>query len=82
LNEQLGFYNRAIIQTAYSVDQLPPVRQGFFHSRLDQIKQGFYDIGRFTDWPRFKNLEDLYSNNRSALTSLQNLRAKLDTTMK
>ena len=82
LNEQLGFYNRAIIQTAYSIDQLPPVRQGFFYSRLDQIKQGFYDIGRFTDWPRFKNLEDLYSNNRSALTSLQNLRAKLDTTMK
>jgi arylsulfatase A-like enzyme len=78
LNEQLGAYNKLIIAVGYAIDQLPQTRQGWYYSRFDAVKQDFYDIGRFTEWPRFKNLDELYGNNRNALNNLQTLKANLD----
>lgn len=78
LNEQLGVYNKLIIAVAYAIDRLPETRQGRYYSRLDGVKQDFYDIGRFAEWPRFKNLEELHVNNRDALTRLQRLKAEVD----
>ena len=78
LNEQLRAYNKLVVILGYSIEQLPETKQGRYYSRLDAIKQDFYDIGRFTEWTKFKNLEELYVNNRGALTSLQKLRSDLE----
>jgi hypothetical protein len=78
LNEQLRSFNKLNVGVGYSIEQLPETKQGRYYSRLDGVKQEFYDIGRFTEWPKFKNLDELYAGNRDALTKLQNLRADLD----
>jgi hypothetical protein len=78
LNEQLRSFNKVVISVVNSIEQLPETKQGRYYFRLEGVKQEFYDIGRFTEWPRFKDLEELYTNNRTALTKLQNLRADLD----
>lgn len=38
---------------------------------LNRIKQDFYDIHKFSEWPRFKTIENLLDNNNRVLDRLQ-----------
>jgi hypothetical protein len=73
LDEQLLAYQRLVVDVAHAIQQLASLQQGSFYYRIDMIKQNFYDIYRFTEWPRFKTIEELLANNRPELGRLQNL---------
>jgi hypothetical protein len=73
LDEQLLAYQRLVVDVAHAIQQLASLQQGSFYYRIDMIKQNFYDIYRFTEWPRFKTIEQLIANNRTEFERLQKL---------
>jgi hypothetical protein len=75
LDEQLLAYQRLVVDVTHGIQQLTSPLQGSFYYRLDMIKQNFYDIYRFTEWPKFKTIEQLIANNSTQLHRLQKLLA-------
>jgi hypothetical protein len=73
LDEQLLAYQKLVVDVAYAIQQLTSPQQGSFYYRLDMIKQNFYDIYRFTEWPKFKTIDELLANNRTEFERLQKL---------
>ncbi len=77
LDEQLLAYQRLVVDVAHAIQQLASLQQGSFYYRIDMIKQNFYDIYRFTEWPRFKTIEQLIANNRKELMELAKLSSEI-----
>jgi len=73
LNGQLFEYQKSLAEILYALGQLPSPKQGSFHYRLDAIRQNFYDIYRFTEWPRLRTLDNLLTNNQTELEELREL---------
>lgn len=80
LNEQLLEYQTYQSEISQAVKRLPSPRRGSFNYRLDLIRQNFYDIYRFSDWPFFKTFEELLANNRIELRRLHDLLEEVERT--
>jgi arylsulfatase A-like enzyme len=74
MNEQFRAYRETEREAAYLLEKRRSPEQGGLFSRLNRIKQGFYDIHRFSEWPRFHSMEELVQNNEKALKLLQEFR--------
>ena len=44
--------------------------------KAEAAKKDFYDIGRFTEWPKFKTMDELIRQNGQALETLRKLAAE------
>jgi membrane-anchored protein YejM (alkaline phosphatase superfamily) len=73
LNEQLFEYQKSQTEVSQALQQLASPKRGSLYYRLDTIRQNFYDIYRFSEWPRFTTLEELLANNRIELQQLREL---------
>jgi len=73
LNEQLFEYQKSQVEVSQALQQLLSPKRGSLYYRLDTIRQNFYDIYRFSEWPRFTTLEELLANNRTELQRLREL---------
>jgi hypothetical protein len=73
LNEGFSEYRKLVAEATCALQHLTSLRRGSLHYRLDRIRQNFYDMNRFTEWPRFRTVEELLANNRAELERLREL---------
>lgn len=74
MNEQFRAFRQAEREVAYLLEKTRSADQGKLFTRLNGIKEDFYDIHRFSEWPRFHSLEELVENNETALKLLLEFR--------
>jgi hypothetical protein len=79
LNEQFRAFRETEREAAYLLEKNRSPEQGKHFNRLNRIKQNFYDIHRFSEWPRFHSMEELVQNNEKALKLLQEFRKTIRT---
>lgn len=77
LNEQFAEYRGKMAEASWRVENMISPRQGAFFSELNDIRQSFYDIHRFVEWPRFGSMEVLLDHNRNAMARLDALLAEI-----
>lgn len=73
LDEQLIGYRKKMAEAFWLVEGLKSPRQGAFFSELNKVRQSFFDIHRFVEWPQFKTMDELLANNRKAMAELEPL---------
>lgn len=73
MNEQFIEYRKITASLSSSLEEMPVSLQWRFFRRYNSFKQNFYDIHRFTEWPRFKTREELMGQNAQALSGLKEL---------
>ncbi|MBA7482659.1 hypothetical protein ES707_18153 [subsurface metagenome] len=74
LNELLIEYRKKMSETAYMLEKMTSGNQGNLFSKLNrEIRERFYDINRFSEWPRFQTVEELLENNRNVMKNLDEI---------
>jgi len=77
LNEQFRAFRVMDREAAWLMEKAPEFDRGKLFSRLNAIRQGFYDIHRFSEWPRFRTIEELMRQNTAALERMTDLLKKV-----
>ncbi|MBN1295109.1 MAG: alkaline phosphatase family protein [Candidatus Latescibacteria bacterium] len=71
LLDQFIDYRRKMTEAMYAVERIPAGNQAVLFTRLSRgIRQNFYDIERFSEWPRFDSLDELVQHNSKVLKNL------------
>ena len=73
MNGQFIEYRKITASISLLLEEMPVSLQWRFFRRYNSFKQSFYDIHRFTEWPRFKTREELMAQNARALSGLNEL---------
>lgn len=74
MNEQFQEFNRIAADIAARIDKTGAGKTDIA-GKVETAKKNFYDIGRFTEWPRFKTVDELIGQNGRALETLRRLAA-------
>lgn len=78
LNEQLIQYRKKKVEAQYLIENLQTGERGRYYLVLNrEIIERFYDISKFSEWPRFKSIEELLENNNAVKKKLDELLAEL-----
>jgi hypothetical protein len=77
LDEQFQKYREGSAEAAWRIERMSSPRRGELFSRLNEARQGFYDIHRFVEWPRFNTVDAILDNNRAAMKKLDDLLADI-----
>ncbi len=79
--DQFVSYRKKMAEARYVVEKITSGKQGFLFTQLNrQISRNFYDINRFTEWPRFNSIEELLENNRETMKKLETLLLEIKNT--
>ena len=71
LLDQFMDYRKKMTDAMYLVERMETGNQALLFTRLSRgIRQNFYDIERFSEWPRFNTLDELVEHNREVLKNL------------
>ena len=74
LNELLIEYRKKMADTAFMLEKMSSGNQGNLFSRLNrEVRERFYDINKFSEWPRFKTIEELLENNHDVMKNLDEI---------
>lgn len=80
MDESFVEYRQKVTEAAWRIENLQPGgRQALLYSSLGSIRQSYYDINRFVEWPRFATMEELLANNKSVMARLDALLADVRT---
>ena len=75
--EQFEQYRKKSVEAASMIERMNSPRRGELFSGLNGIRQSFYDIHRFVEWPRFETVDELLENNRNTMKQLDDLLAEI-----
>ena len=77
IKEMLGqfvAYRRKMVDTEYLLERVQSNKQGLMFARLNGgIREQFYGIDKFSEWPRFNSIEELLEQNATTLENLDKL---------
>ncbi len=71
--EQFEEYRNKEAQASLALASTVSGQLARFYRDFNRIKKDFYDIDKFSEWPRFKTVEELLINNREVLDRLDRL---------
>ncbi len=76
---QIMDYRKRMTDAMYKVENLSSPRRGFLFTRLSrEIRENFYGIERFSEWPRFNTLDELVEHNRKVMERLNTIIEEID----
>ena len=76
LLDQLDIYRETgnlISQKIEKTNDSFPGKSAYYRMSAREISENFYDMDRFTEWPRFETIAELLSNNEKTLEKLKEL---------
>lgn len=78
LNRMFIEYREKMSEAQWLVERAPVEEQGVMFTSLDrEIRENFFHIRRFSEWPRFSTMEELVIHNRSVLSRLDSLLSEI-----
>ncbi len=78
MDEAFIEYRKKMTEAAMRVENMQPGgRQALLFNSLNNIRQSYYDIGRFVEWPRFATMDELVANNKTAMARLDAVLAEI-----
>ena len=79
LNELLSGYREKSIRALWLLENSASGKKGQYYLRFQrEIREKFYTIDRFSEWPDFSSLESLIAHNRDVLNSLDTLLSEMN----
>jgi hypothetical protein len=70
LLDQFRSYRKKTSEASFILENVAASPPSRFFRELNHIRQDFYDIQRFADWPKFKTLDKLLAHNQDVLAHL------------
>ena len=72
-------YRKKMTDAMYTVERMSSGKRGLLFTRLSRgVSENFYDIERFSAWPRFDSLDELVENNRQVLENLDTIAKEIE----
>jgi len=72
--DQFVSYRKKMAEARYLIEKVPPGRQAALFTLLNgRVDSMFYDIHKFTEWPRFGTVGELLAHNREVMKTLDTL---------
>jgi hypothetical protein len=74
LDELFIEYREKMADVSYKLETINSGKQGYFFSQLNrEVRERFYDINKFSEWPRFDSLEAILEHDRTVMKMMDDV---------
>jgi hypothetical protein len=77
MDEAFIEYRKKMAEATLRIENMQPGgRQALLFNALNNIRQSYYDISRFVEWPQFGTMDELVANNKTVMARLDAILAE------